>query len=831
MGSNITFRHRYSLSQASALLLILAQFALLIPGSLSTSPRTGQIVLSRVTQAAATQATISFETFASVPSGGSITLQFPFGRYGNGTTSLLGVMHGPSINVQGNGEKAVEAVNLLSDGVTVVYMTQDGGLTKVVSLDPYTNKNYTGSISQFNPTQWNTYNGGRTDPASAGYLLKDQTNPLDDYMPFIGSTGSCGVSSFSLGSASSSFVRNGNVIISMSASVPQGQNTVTCSGLTIFKTSSIFGGLRISTSEDPVPSVVKLECVTSDNTASHCAGMFKLGTSLVPMLYMVDGSFAWVAVKYTSNTSQAIVEDKWNSTHKNFYVSRNTLRSSISVATDILMVEGQSSVYANMTWSGFSRVRSNILGGCSWFTDTHYGESLISYSVMAPFASGAQVPDAGRANPCLTSLSYRCCSQSACTSGSDSPVFGGCPAQYDCSAGIFNSCRDNRYSNTGLSRHFRMRSGDHRAELTHSIWFRVPLSLLFVSAEFSIDASNRFAFKQNVPVTLAFFVTTDIPSGGRITLTYPFNFFASSVRPVVAAGASSVSGLSITCSTTSDTAVVLSTAGAVITTAFVVTISGFTMGAATPGSVGVTVQTSSDPSPSFPLPSGAIFGAVGNGAVVALSSYIYGTSATLTFSFVAAPSMNSTAFKLVSVTGLTFHSLNSSIAAVSCSNLSPSNASVSAFFTPSSGVLLLNLSEAASPVSPSAAIVCTVSGFRNQVCLRGQSGLSAKWYRNYNGLPLMSTTPSLQNAVPNLNFPLSTNDACSIMTLTSALNAYSGCMSNDFAAKFEGCGFSHIYLCLCVYKYILVCICICSYDVLTYVCFAAFHHCVVLPKF
>jgi hypothetical protein len=134
-------------------------------------------------------------------------------------------------------------------------------------------------------------------------------------------------------------------------------------------------------------------------------------------------------------------------------------------------------------------------------------------------------------------------------------------------------------------------------------------------------------------------------------------------------------------------------------------------------------------------------------------------------------------------------------------------------------------------VSPSAAIVCTVSGFRNQVCLRGQSGLSAKWYRNYNGLPLMSTTPSLQNAVPNLNFPLSTNDACSIMTLTSALNAYSGCMSNDFAAKFEGCGFSHIYLCLCVYNYILVCICICSYDVLTYVCFAAFHHCVVLPKF
>jgi hypothetical protein len=791
MRSNITFRHRYSLSEASALLLILAHIALLIPGSLSTSPRTGNIILSRVTEAAATQATISFETFASVPSGGSITLQFPFGRYGNGTTSLLGVMH-----VQGSGEKAVEAVNLLTDGVTVVYLTQDGGLTKVVSLDPYTNKNYTGSISQFNPTQWNSYNGGPTDPASAGYMLKDQPTPLDDYMPFIGSTGSCGVSTFSLGSSSSSFVRNGNVIIVMSASVPQGLTTVTCSGLTIFKTSSIFGGLRIWTSQDPVPSVVKLECVTSDNTAAHCAGVFKLGTSLVPMLYMVDGSFAWVAVKYTSNTSHAIVEDKWNSTHKNFYVSRNTLRSSISVATDILMVESQSSVYANMTSSGFSRVRSNILGGCSWFTDTHHGHDLIGYNVMAPFASGARVPDAGRASVCMTSLSYRCCSQSACTSGSDSPVFGGCPAQYDCTAGIFNSCRDSRYSNTGLSRHFRMRSGDHRAELTHSIWFRVPLSLLFVSAEFSIDASNRIAFKQNVPVTLAFFLTTDIPSGGRITLTYPLNFFSPSVRPIVAAGASSVSGLSINCSTTSDTAVVLSTAGAVITTAFTVTISGFTMGAATPGSVEVTVQTSSDPSPSIPLPSGAIFGAVGIGAAVSLSSYIYETSATLTVSFVAAPSMNSTAFKLVSVTGLTFHSLNSSTAAVSCSNLSPSSASISAVFTPSSGVLLLNLSEAASPALPSAAIVCTVSGFRNQVCLRGQSGVSAKWYRDWYSsfLPSIGSstyfnTPSLQNAVPNLNFPPSIDESCSITSLRSALNAYSGCMSNYFTVRFEGCEF------------------------------------------
>jgi hypothetical protein len=790
MSLNNFFRHRNRLSQASVLLLALAQFALFIPEShcSDAATRTGKIVLSRVTQSAAAQATISFETSVSIPSGVAITLQFPFGRFGNGTMPLLGMIHGPSAN-----EKAVEAVNLLSDGVTVVYMVQDSGLTKIVSLDPFTNKNFSGTIGQFNPAQWNAYGGGLANPTSAEYMIKDRPASVEDYLPFIGSTGSCGVSSFSLGSASSSHVRNGNVTITMSAPIPQGLVTVTCSGLTIFKAASTFGGLRIWTSGDVVPTVVKLECIASENTASHCVGVFKLGTMLVPMLYMVDDSFAWVAVKYTSNTTHPILEDKWNSTYKNFYVSRNILRSSIDAATDILMVEGQSSVYANMTPSGFSKVRNNILSECSWFYNTHFGSSLISYGIMAPYASGAQVPDAGSASVCTTSNSYRCCGQTSCTSGSDSPVFGGCPPQYDCSAGIFNGCRDSRYSHAGLSRHFRMRSGDHRTQLTHSIWFRVPISLLFSTAEFNINASDRFAFKRNVAVKLSFFVTSDIPSGGRITLTYPFNFFAPSVMPFVVAGASSVPGLSITCSNTSDTAVVLTTTGALITTAFAVTISGFTMGVATPGSIGVTVQTSSDPSPSFPLHSGAIFGAVGNGAVVTLSNYIYGINEiVLTVSFVAAPSMNSTAFTLISITGLTFHSLNTETAAVSCSNLSPSTANVSAVFAQSSGVLLLNLTEEVVPASPTADIVCTVSGFKNQVCVKRQNGLSAKWYSGWwsSLLPGISsssyTSPSLQNSVPALNFSSGNDNSCSIISMTSLLNAYSGCMNDYYTVRFEG---------------------------------------------
>jgi hypothetical protein len=56
--------------------------------------------LSQIHQVAASQATISFGTTESIPSGGSITMRFPFGRYGNGTMSVLGIMDGWSIGAK-----------------------------------------------------------------------------------------------------------------------------------------------------------------------------------------------------------------------------------------------------------------------------------------------------------------------------------------------------------------------------------------------------------------------------------------------------------------------------------------------------------------------------------------------------------------------------------------------------------------------------------------------------------------------------------------------------------------------------------------------------------
>jgi len=249
------------------------------------------------------------------------------------------------------------------------------------------------------------------------------------------------------------------------------------------------------------------------------------------------------------------------------------------------------------------------------------------------------------------------------------------------------------------------------------------------SVDYAISFSDRIAGKANATVTLTFTVPLDVPPGGSITITYPPNFFAPSLS--LAAVAGSVLGLNLLCTSTSSTAVVLATSGATIgaTAAFTVTISGFTMGAATPGSISVTVKTSSDASPSSPVSSGPICQAAGSGGAVSLSNYVAATTGVaLTLSLVAAPALNSTAFKLISITGLRFSALSVTAAPPSCSNLNPSTGSVSAAFTPSTGVLLLNLSTAAAPASPPGAVVCTVAGFTNAAAAASAASLSVSTF-------------------------------------------------------------------------------------------------------
>jgi hypothetical protein len=249
---------RMNVSIAHLMLLLAAQAASFLPAAHGVSSAT--IQLSQVAQVAGSRATIYFETLASIPVDGEITLQFPFGRYGNGTMAALGTMWGSQIDGPGNqghgsGQMSLQAVNLLSDGVSVIYMI---GAPEwcvkmtVPTLNPCQQRAIvsTNSISDFNYSNWDAYSPWNGDCASATYKVKNQPSPLKDYLPFIGSTGRCDVSIPQPSSPSTSFVRDGRVIITTKTALPSGSITVTCSGLTIFTMASRNGGLRISTSAD-----------------------------------------------------------------------------------------------------------------------------------------------------------------------------------------------------------------------------------------------------------------------------------------------------------------------------------------------------------------------------------------------------------------------------------------------------------------------------------------------------------------------------------------------------------------------------------------------------
>lgn len=127
------------------------------------------------------------------------------------------------------------------------------------------------------------------------------------------------------------------------------------------------------------------------------------------------------------------------------------------------------------------------------------------------------------------------------------------------------------------------------------------------AVSFNIKSSDRVAAKPMVTVTIGFTPTTPVPIGGTLTISYPLNFFANSVTPSVPSDSSSVLGLSGTCQPTGNSSFTFSTSGAAIpASAFVVTVAGLTMGSKTSGSNDVTVQTSSDTSPSIPISSGSI---------------------------------------------------------------------------------------------------------------------------------------------------------------------------------------------------------------------------------
>jgi hypothetical protein len=151
----------------------------------------------------------------------------------------------------------------------------------------------------------------------------------------------------------------------------------------------------------------------------------------------------------------------------------------------------------------------------------------------------------------------------------------------------------------------------------------------------------------------------------------------------------------------------LSTAAALAspTAVVVCTVAGFTNAAAAAAAASVSVSTFDAGGWPLQIQGGvefpSIFPAAGSSGGIILSSYLAGaTQVVVSASFIAAALFATAPFKTISITGLRFSAFNASAAAPNCSNLNPLNVAVTATMTLQSGVLLLSLSAAANPMSP-----------------------------------------------------------------------------------------------------------------------------------
>jgi hypothetical protein len=99
--------------------------------------------------------------------------------------------------------------------------------------------------------------------------------------------------------------------------------------------------------------------------------------------------------------------------------------------------------------------------------------------------------------------------------------------------------------------------------------------------------------------------------------------------------------------------------------------------------------------------------------------------------------------KLISITGLRFLSYGPTIIPSCYHSNSSSAVTASAGFSPISGILLLSLSTAVTPLSPMSAIVCTVAGFTNMI-----SASSASCKRFYFQRKWMAVADAVKHCLP-----------------------------------------------------------------------------------
>ena len=109
----------------------------------------------------------------------------------------------------------------------------------------------------------------------------------------------------------------------------------------------------------------------------------------------------------------------------NYFVSRSILVAIANAASDIVMAESESFVYANMaSASAYQTVKSNILNDCAWFSNTHGSSTLEPW--MSPMAPGFNIPDAKQEAACQGRYDA-----SACGASGSNYIFDSCENQLD----------------------------------------------------------------------------------------------------------------------------------------------------------------------------------------------------------------------------------------------------------------------------------------------------------------------------------------------------------------------------------------------------------------
>jgi hypothetical protein len=122
------------------------------------------------------------------------------------------------------------------------------------------------------------------------------------------------------------------------------------------------------------------------------------------------------------------------------------------------------------------------------------------------------------------------------------------------------------------------------------------LSSRIDSLSFEIASSDRIAGKFSVSLTVSFTRTAFVQPGTVLTVTYPPGFFSPSITPKVYPSSSSVSGLTLTCGSTTATSFLVTTSGAPVLggSPCTITFTGLVLGPSTAGAREMSVRIESD---------------------------------------------------------------------------------------------------------------------------------------------------------------------------------------------------------------------------------------------